>query len=264
MPSLTYTFPYKVNSGLVMSAQEFNQIYLFGIDFRDENGNSYSDETKEYYIRNAQEYLEKELSLKMTRQVIQEDRHFNMKDYQTWGYLRTTYPVECALALKGFIGTTRQITYPASWLSARKTNDKETGYFRQINLVPGGSDNVDFTAQAVYSSLYPFFGYAETSIPNYFQVEYVTGFSTVPRDILNVVGKLAAIDVMQVLGDIGAIGAGLASQSLSIDGLSQSISSTASATSAALTARILQYRKELDKEIPKLRDRYIGVSFTSM
>jgi hypothetical protein len=257
LPTLNYTLPYKVNTPLVMSVDEFDAIYLFGIDFKDEFGNSYSQDAKEYHILNAQESLEDMLGIKLKRQVIQEKFDYNHVDFRNWAYLRTTYPVECAMALDGFVGGSRQISYPQSWLSTRQTNDKDIGYFRKINIVPGGSSVVDFTQQAAYSSQLPIWGYGNGTIPNYFTVSYVTGMTQVPRDIFDAVGKLAAIDAMNVLGDI-AIGAGIASQSLSIDGLSQSVNTTQSAENNALSARVRQYAKEMEKGLPALRDRYMG------
>ena len=134
---------------------------------------------------------------------------------------------------------------------------------RQIRIVPGGGDSVDFSSQAVYSSVYPIWGYSSSTIPNYFTTTYITGMQSVPRDILDAVGKMATISAANVLGDV-VLGAGIASSSLSIDSLSQSISTTQSATSSGMGARIIQYLKELDKELPALRDKYLGVTFTSL
>ena len=82
-------------------------------------------------------------------------------------------------------------------------------------------------------------------IGSYWRVGYITGFgcSELPYDILEVIGKTASMNIFNMLGDI-ILGAGIASQSISIDGLSQSISSTASATSAGYGARLINYNKE--------------------
>ena len=248
-----------------MTASEFREIYLFAIDYRDENGNLYSDEMIEYHILNAQESIEDFLSIKIFPQIISETLDYNAGDFGNWNYLRTSYFVRKAFELTGFIGSdNRQIDYPSPWLTARRTNDSSIGYERAINLVPNGTDNVEFSSSATYSALYPFFGYSTSHIPEYWQVVYTTGFDVIPRDILSAVGKMAAIDALNVLGDAGALGSGIASQSISIDGLSQSQSSTASATSAANTARVLQYTKELDKELNSLRDKYLGVAWASL
>jgi len=61
-----------------------------------------------------------------------------------------------------------------------------------------------------------------------------------------------------VLGDLIS-GAGIAAKSLSIDGLSQSISTTSSATNSGYGARILSYQKRITKELKTIRSFYKGV-----
>lgn len=263
MPNLNYTLPYQINSNLAISANELRDIYLFGINFTDEFGNPYSDQNLEYHILNAQESLEDLLNIKFKPQVIQETLNYDMRRYGQWCYLRTSYPVRKGFSLKGYVGTTSQINYPASWLTSRRTNDP-IGWERQLNLVPSGQDSVSFSEQAIFSTSYMGAFYGSTDIPEYFEVTYTTGFDVLPRDILDTVGKIASIGALNVMGDIGSLGSGIASKSISIDGLSQSQSSTASATSAANTARILQYKKELDSELKDLKGKYRGIGFTSL
>jgi hypothetical protein len=101
-------------------------------------------------------------------------------------------------------------------------------------------------------------------VPNYWTLTYITGFHNIPKDILEAIGKQAAISVFTILGDI-VVGAGIASKSQSIDGLSQSISTTASAMYNAFSARIGQYEKDLEKTlIPRLKARYVGITLMSM
>ena len=92
---------------------------------------------------------------------------------------------------------------------------------------------------------------------------YCTGAKKIPRDILDAIGKLASINVLNILGDI-AIGAGVANQSIGIDGLSQSIGTTQSAENNALSARVRMYTEELKRNLPMLRSRYKGITFTSL
>jgi hypothetical protein len=68
----------------------------------------------------------------------------------------------------------------------------------------------------------------------------------------------ASMGALNIAGDLIA-GAGIATKSLSMDGLSQSISTTASATNAGYGARILQYNKEIDERMKNLRNYYLGI-----
>lgn len=78
--------------------------------------------------------------------------------------------------------------------------------------------------------------------------------------ILRAVGITSALLPLNIAGDLIA-GAGVASQSLSLDGLSQSIATTASATSAGYGARVIQYTKELTTLISNLKSKYRRMNF---
>ena len=85
-------------------------------------------------------------------------------------------------------------------------------------------------------------------------LQYITGFDldSMPMDLINLVGKLATFGPLGIAGDL-ILGAGIAAQSLGVDGLSQSISSTSSATNAGYGARILQYSKEITETVKKIK-----------
>ena len=68
----------------------------------------------------------------------------------------------------------------------------------------------------------------------------------------------AAMRVLDVAGDLIA-GAGIANKSLSIDGLSQSIGTTSSATNAGYGARILSYKSELKERMGNLKNYYSAI-----
>lgn len=55
------------------------------------------------------------------------------------------------------------------------------------------------------------------------------------------------------------LGAGIANQSVSIDGLSQSIGTTQSAMFGAASARCEEYRKDIELLVPVLRQKYQGI-----
>jgi hypothetical protein len=125
-------------------------------------------------------------------------------------------------------------------------------------LVPSGNGTTHSQALTL-SGIIPQLGYLGwKDIPNYWDISYVTGFKKVPQDIVNAVGKLASMQLFHIAGDLILGTAGIASQSISIDGLSQSISSTASATNSGYGARTLNYVNELKRELPRMKDFYKG------
>lgn len=100
--------------------------------------------------------------------------------------------------------------------------------------------------------------------PNGYEVDYTTGYLNsdfIPRGLRSVIGKWACIKCLASIGD--GLLAGFSSQSVSLDGLSESFSSTQSATSAFFGARIKQYQEEVKQWLSKNRYKYgaIPLSF---
>jgi hypothetical protein len=91
----------------------------------------------------------------------------------------------------------------------------------------------------------------------FYEIDYDAGFETaadVPLDLRMAISKAAAIGILNAVGD--GLMAGFSSSSLSMDGMSESFSSTQSATSAYFGARIQQYNKELDSFIDDVKRKY--------
>lgn len=100
--------------------------------------------------------------------------------------------------------------------------------------------------------------------PQGFEIDYTAGFESsdfVPEDLRGIIAMYATIKSLGVIGD--GLLAGFSSQSISLDGLSESFSSTQSATSAYFGARILSYTKAIDEFLKKNRYKYspIPMSF---
>ncbi|NCB02938.1 MAG: hypothetical protein EOM67_12330 [Spirochaetia bacterium] len=265
MPTLTLTFKYRKNEDLILSPSEIQETYLYGVTIQDKSGKDLSSEVYRFYIQSAQQELEKYLGIKFKMQVISESLDFYGDDFRSFLYTPTTYPVVKPVSLTGFLGQVKQLQYPSQWLVSRKTSDGET-YYRKLFVVPTQSATVQTQGVSMlYSGVLPNVGMMNWKyIPNYWTAEYVTGFEKVPRDIMDVVGKIATIGILNVAGDIVLGTAALANYSLSIDGLSQSIGTTMSATNAAYGARILQYSKEIKDSLEKLKSYYRGMEMISM
>ena len=100
-------------------------------------------------------------------------------------------------------------------------------------------------------------------IPDYWDFQYITGFDLdhLPMDLINIMGMMACFGPLGIAGDL-ILGAGIAAQSLGIDGLSQSISSTASATNSGYGARIIQYQKNIAETVKKIKLVYDEVKLS--
>jgi hypothetical protein len=262
MPSLTFSIQYQKNTGLVLSATELEELYFFGIPIVDQFGNKISPETITFYIEAAQKEIENYLSIKIIRQCVMESRDYYYDDWVQWGYIPSTYPVVKPLSLKGYANSSLQLEYPQQWLSSKRQTPDEDLYYRTISLVPVSGSGATIVTGVI--GLAPYVGFwGNKIVPNYWELTYITGFNKVPKDIIDAMGKLAAMNLFIILGEI-VLGPGIASKSIGIDGLSQSVSSTASAMYSAFSARIEQYTKDLERMKPAMKSRYLGIVFGVM
>lgn len=137
----------------------------------------------------------------------------------------------------------------------------------QIHLVPYAGDPTLFALLGGSQSGYPFAtGRINSNLPQMFYVDYTAGFDwyQIPNDVRNIVAKLCAIDVLGVAGD--AVMVGISSISTSIDGISESTSLTASATSATYGAHIKQLQDEVKEYFEKgnARSKHRGITMTGL
>ena len=245
---------------LPLTPAELKALYFYGIPIQEKNGTEMSNQTIETYIKSAQKQVEGYLSLKVNKQIIEERLTFYRHDFMNYNYLQTSYPARKAFKMEGWVANVKQVSYPEEWLTTRTTNDGET-YHRRVHLIPVGSTE----GQTItFNGLMPYVGFRGTNfIPDYWKVAYCTGFDHVPEDILIAIGKYASILIFHQLGDI-ILDAGIASMSLGVDGLSQSISTTSSATNAGYGARIINYHNDLKTEMIRLKEKYCGFVFTAL
>lgn len=265
MPVLTLSIKYRKNTEAVLSPTELQSFYFYGITIRDRSGQELDSSVWRHFILAAQKEIEKYLGIKIRRQVIEENLDFYNDEWRSWGYLPVTYQVIKPFKLAGFLGTVKQLEYPSEWLTSRKTSEGET-YYRRVFLVPVQGGEVTTTgASVLYSGVLPSLGLnGWREIPNYWTVCYCTGFDILPEDLLDIIGKLAAIGIFNIAGDIALGQSALANYSLSLDGLSQSVGTTNSATNAAFGARIINYQKEVKDSLEKIRGFYRGLGVISM
>jgi hypothetical protein len=257
MPEIKFTIKYNKNEGLAISPSEFIDGYLFGLPMVDKYGNSVSQSTLKDKIVYAQMEIEKSLGIKLYMQIISEDHTFYRADFLQWGAIQVSYPVVLPFQLVGKYNQTVHITFPKEWLSSKRTNDDQ--YHRLINIVPA---NTPYTP-GISTNMLPYYGlYTSSHFPNYWTVDYCTGFNKIPKDIINMIGKLAAINALPIIGDL--FNMGISSQSIGVDGLSQSVSLTRSAEASIFGSRIKQYTQELKDGMAVLKSYYSGLRMISV
>lgn len=239
-----------------MSVKSVKDNYLFGIDLSDANGNPLPEGLFVHYINSAVEYLQNLLDITISDTECVERHDYIRSDYQNWGFIQLDHnPVKEVKRLTLMYGNQRSMEIPLDWIQLNKL----TG---QITLFPSaGSANSLIIGQT--GMLFGFqsqWSYA----PQLWEVEYTAGIDendkTMPLALLKeAVAKRASCGILNVWGDL-IIGAGIASQSVSIDGISQSIGTTQSAMFGGASARVSEYTKDLKEGIlPVLRQKFGGL-----
>lgn len=266
MGQLVLTIKYRKNAGIILSPAEIFSIYLYGITIEGGDGTSFSNTSMRFYIEAAQKEVENFFNLKLIRQFIDKEKlTFYRADYwQSFPILFTNYPVNEPVSLTGRFNNLEQISYPTQWL----TNHQNSYglYKRRVSIVPTGSAVCQANAEVILSGITTQLGSQRFRlIPDYWDLQYITGFDIddMPLDLINLTGKLACFGPLNIAGDL-ILGAGIASQSIGVDGLSQAISSTSSATNAGYGARIITYEKEIKETVKRIKLIYDEIKMVVM
>lgn len=266
MAQLTFNIKYRKNTGLVISVAELWELFLYGIKIQGGEGSNFSDESMRFYLVAAQREIENYYNLKFIKQLADQTITYYRTDYwQTFPILQTNYPVREPLSMIGMLNKMEQIVYPQGWLFCEYDTLMGQGK-RRISVVPTGSSTRG-NAEIILTGITSQVGMQRFNmIPDYWRIQYITGWDVdqMPMDLINVVGMVASFGPLGIAGDLILGSAGIASQSLSIDGLSQSISTTASATNAGYGARIIQYEKQIKETTNRLKLVYDQPKFMVM
>lgn len=243
----------------IMSVGDLKQIYLFGLDLTNDAGEPFPDLLFEWSIRWAIDWLQHLLDLKIKPTELVERYDYYRVDYQNWSFinLRESPVISVEEYAVTWPSDTNIIVFPVEWVQLRKDSG-------QVNVVPtsGTLSQVLLTAGG---SFLPLVASGQDFVPDVIRIKYTAGFEAgeVPMAIRDVIGKMASFGPLNTAGDL-IVGAGIASKSVSIDGLSQSINTTSSATNAGYGARLGQYSRELKEVIPVLQRYYKGLKMTGL
>ena len=253
----------------IMSVDELKQNYLFGLDLTNDEETPYPDGLYTFFIKSAVSWLEHKLNIKIMRTDYEEERHdFYRDDYHNYIFVDLHHtPVISVSEVKMVLpGEQEVLVFDQDWIHLERMSG-------QIQCVPGAGSSGSILLGAGGAWL-PFVYGASRFIPDAFRVTYTAGFGrrtdadavspsspeldTVPDVIKDLIGKIASFGPLNIAGDLLG-GAGIASQSIGIDGLSQSFNTTSSATNAGYGARITQYNREIKDQVPTLMRYYKGV-----
>ncbi len=218
----------------ILSVSELKTNYLSGVDLSVDDGTPFPDSLFEFYIKSAVSYVEHKFDMPLRPTRYAAETH----DYYKRDYISNMFvPLDKYPIIE--VEEIRMVFPGTSFANGRVFSgddlyiEKESGL---VNIIPGGNGSI-FTGAALYRADF---------VPQVFRATYTAGFESgkCPAIIRDFVGRYAAFGPLNIAGDLLG-GAGVASQSISIDGLSQSIATTSSPSFSGYGARLLNYAKDL-------------------
>ena len=267
--------------GSLISLEDIKSTWLFGLTgIMDGQGQVMGDPQIISCRDLAISMLEHDLDLAFQPRHEIEMKDYDANAYMDWGFLQLNrIPVISIVRFRAvYLADTKLVTLPdnsqveeiyetaleipPAWLRI----DLDTGVVR---LIPTNKFPARLQVDSV-GSFFPELFRRHSMVPSLWQISYYWGFKdgAVPMIINLAIGLLTSILVMNTVGDIFPLGSGIASASIGLDGLSQSIQTTASAENTTLSARIKNYQALLygDKThgvtgiIETLRNYYKGAT----
>lgn len=252
--------------GEVLTVDDLRKTYLWGIDFKAGNGELFTDAQVRSTIRSATDEIARALkiTIEKTKIVCQPGENLvrgldydEAEDPYTYRHDKWNRSGRIVLRRRPILSVLRfelygiadqKILNLLSW--ARIDHRKGV-----LSFYPrAGSDN---SFRIIPAALTLGSNLLAGDYPHGYKVDYVAGYDhagCVPDDLREIIGKVAACKLLNIIGD-GLI-AGFSSSSISMDGLSESFSSTQSATNAFFGARIQVYLKDIETYLKENRNKF--------
>jgi hypothetical protein len=241
----------------LITPEQVRSRHLFGIPLvsamKDPMTNKpqvYTDDMIRDTIERAVSMAESDTHLDIFPQQNVEKKPFNQQDYASFSYMRTLRRPVASVEDFSIVPPNGQSLYtiPPEWI---EMSNAHTG---QINLIPLGNAIAYGTPANASSGGALFLNVLGNQpwVPAFWQITYTSGFpdGMLPRIVNELVGTIAA---MEVLSALAATYGKSSSHSLSLDGLSQSISTPGPAIFQQRMQELTDKRKSLTK---KLKTQY--------
>lgn len=224
---------------------------LFGLELTDSKGNPFPKEMFVQHMNSAIASIQRQLGITIPKtEILQEAHDYIATDFVNWGFIKLNEkPIrKVSRITMNFANTVLEI--PKEWIRF----DKNSGCIR---LFPQASTPGSLAILADGTIL----GIGRwANAPGVWRVDYEVGFEPdeIPPDLLECIQKVAAMNLLNVWGDL-ILGAGIASSSVSLDGLSQSIGTTQSAMYGGASARVNEYKENVANLLAILKQYYTGI-----
>ena len=231
------------------------QRYLYGIDLTDDDGVAFPDSLFEAAINSAASIIGTDLDIDLTGLNTYDERH----DVDP-GHVNSYYLFQLdRRPLREIVRVYVQFGGFDKFALSNTMVHISSDMGAQVQFLPG-PEFYDLTAGAGgQPTIVPGFLAGGTYIPLYLRFEYKAGFDGTtypyPPEIIDLICLVASMLPLDTAGDLIA-GAGIASKSIGMDGLSTSINTTSSSTNSGYGARMISYRKRAERLLHTIKRKY--------
>ena len=154
-------------------------------------------------------------------------------------------------SLFGAVANTRIVDINLEWIEIAEAE----GF---LELVPFNQEIAfDFVGLVYVEALR-----GQVPIPSFWRYNLIAGLRDTPFELIEWVGRIAAIPVLTIAGQ--AFRSGYSSQSISRDGVSESVSYTASAIYGIYSASIEDHKRWIKEHEPQFRATYRGMTMVAL
>lgn len=248
--------------------------YMFGLKIVDpDTKQELDDSVYEHLIDTKIPYAEQQLGIAILPRIIANERHdYYANDFMHYNYIQTyERPILQVNSVEMMYNNQRLEKFPTSWLKVyTRTGEIEINpavIVGDSNVLNGGEAYMNGTQAISSAPLWGLPGIASTDVvPQALQYTYVAGMLPptrrgitrdweVPLDLVQLIAKYVLRELLEIWGDL-IIGAGIAGESLSVDGISESTTTTQSAMYTGGAARIKLIDDTIASLEQGLRNRY--------
>jgi hypothetical protein len=233
------------------TSQEVRDTFAWGLLGlgTDDSGNPFPERFYAHYLKYGVTKFETKTRIRVLPTPIVGERHDYCPTEWTdryWTFMLDEFPCVSVDKVTFQLPGSQPFVFPESWVQA----DLALGI---VAIVPDGS-----APWVIPTTFRTPVGFPKVT-PGAIKIDYVAGFplGRVPENIRDIIGKEAISGFLNLAGDLVG-GAAIASQSMSMDGLSQSVNTTSSPTMGGFGARLIQYNNELKRDYPLVQALYKG------
>lgn len=270
---IEYFVNVEVNSNSVLDVNTFVDTYLYDLfTHTDHIFDKLNTSSIRRVLLDAERHLMNNFQLKLYPQAYRESK--NLQKIRSRGYLSlsTTYPVKLSISIDFTIVRYTLYSYGSQWLShhRREGEDVEKAYKRRMHLIPhylylqpgAGSGDFDLNVNSFLYSLY-LYGLANSdSFPELIDLTYITGFISVPDELLSYMYEYARLQLLPQIGNL-FYPPHIQSASQSIDSLSQSIAGTGSSHGGPLAGIRKEYEMALKDRERVIKEQYCPIKMAA-